>query len=431
MSKKVAVFVWNHFTNDARVMRECMALQEAGYSVDLIAIHDAKNPDLPFQESPAERFTVYRMKAGYPPSIQAVLKYVQQHVWCLVLIACLFITLLLLFPRSTIVFSVVISPMFLKKTHTIIRRIFLVFRMIRQGLADVYDLYHANDLNTLPQATVCAKVFHRKKLIYDSHEVQTSRTGYNHPIYGISEKWLLRFVDVCIHENDTRAAYIAKRYHFYPKVIHNYPEKVYLEKQSAIDLHGILAIPRHEPILLYQGGVQIGRGLDKLVQAVPYFDRGVVVIIGDGRIKKYLQQQVTDAKLTHKIKFLPKVPLRDLLYYTKQAYLGFQVLNNICFNHYSASSNKLFEYIMSGVPVIGSDFPEIKKIIQGESVGLVVDSHNPVSIAAGVNQLLANPVLRETYHQNCYRAREIYNWEHEKKHFLEIYKEVEDGHDKK
>ncbi|MBC2305038.1 glycosyltransferase [Listeria booriae] len=431
MSKKVAVFVWNHFTNDARVMRECMALQEAGYSVDLIAIHDAKNPDLPFQESPVERFTVYRMKAGYPPSIQAVLKCVQQHVWCHVLIACLFITLLILFPRSTIVFSVVISPMFLKKTHTIIRRMFLVFRMIRQGLADVYDFYHANDLNTLPQATVCAKVFHRKKLIYDSHEVQTSRTGYNHPIYGISEKWLLRFADVCIHENDTRATYIAKRYHFYPKVIHNYPDKVYLEKQSAIDLHGILAIPRHEPILLYQGGVQIGRGLDKLVEAVPYFDRGVVVIIGDGRIKKYLQQQVIDANLTQKIKFLPKVPLRDLLHYTKQAYLGFQVLNNICFNHYSASSNKLFEYIMSGVPVIGSDFPEIKKVIQGESVGLVVDSHNPISIAAGVNQLLANPVLREAYHQNCYRAREIYNWENEKKHFLEIYKEVEDGHDKK
>lgn len=46
MAKKVCMFVWNHFTNDARVLRECTALTEEGYEVDLIAIHNWKNEEL-------------------------------------------------------------------------------------------------------------------------------------------------------------------------------------------------------------------------------------------------------------------------------------------------------------------------------------------------------------------------------------------------
>ncbi len=62
MSKKVCAFVWNHFTNDARVLRECSALAEAGYEVDLIAVHDAKNEDMPFEEQHPNGFRVIRVK---------------------------------------------------------------------------------------------------------------------------------------------------------------------------------------------------------------------------------------------------------------------------------------------------------------------------------------------------------------------------------
>ncbi|WP_430534613.1 glycosyltransferase [Listeria rocourtiae] len=433
MSKKIAVFVWNYFTNDARVMRECTALQEAGYHVDLIAIHDIKQPELPLQESPIENFTIYRVQNSYPAFLTPLIntmRLMKRSKLSLVLLSCIFLLLLLFFPLPTCIVSLVVAIFCHRKVQTLVRRSLIFTRMVRQGLAKRYDIYHANDLNTLPQATICAKVFRNKKLVYDSHEVQTSRTGYNNPMYGISEKFLLRFTDVCIHENDTRAAYIEERYHFYPKVIHNYPNKVYPEQAAGIAMHALLDIPETEPILLYQGGVQTGRGLDKLVEATALFDRGVVVIIGDGRIKAELQQRVIDANLEERIKFLPKVPLHDLLAYTKNAYLGFQILNNVCFNHYSASSNKLFEYVMSGVPVIGSDFPEIRKIVQGEQVGIVVDSHNPVSIAVGVNTLLADTELREKMRQNCFLAREKYNWDKEKAIFLEIYKELEDGHDK-
>lgn len=161
-----------------------------------------------------------------------------------------------------------------------------------------------------------------------------------------------------------------------------------------------------------------------MVQAVPLFKRGVVVFIGDGRIKPELKKMVKEMELEDRVKFIPKVPVQDLIHYTKNAYLGFQVLNNVCFNHYSASSNKLFEYMMSGVPVVACSFPEIQGVVEKENIGVCVDSHDPVSIADGVNYLLNNQDDREKMMVNCLSAREKYNWQREKKDFIKIYEEI-------
>ncbi|WP_240422371.1 glycosyltransferase family 4 protein [Listeria costaricensis] len=433
MTKKIAMFVWNYFTNDARVMRECSALQEAGYQIDLIAIHDPKDAQLAHKEILAENFTVYRVKSTCPQLFVPLVKggkYLKEHPLSLLVLGILLLPAVLMYPVQAILLLIFSALLYFGKVQVLFRRSFIFIRMVRLGLSGDYWLYHANDLNTLPQGILCAKVFRRRKLLYDSHEVQTSRTGYNSPLYGISEKIFLRFVDSCIHENHTRAAYIEEKYGFYPEVIHNYPIPATPEMSRKICLNQYLDISEEEPILLYQGGIQTGRGLEKLIAAVPLFERGVVVLIGDGRMKTELEQQVLEAGLTERIRFLPKVPLAELLHYTRNAYLGFQLLNNVCFNHYSASSNKLFEYMMSGVPVIGSDFPEIRQVITQEKIGLVVDSHEPIAIAAGVNQLLASPALREKMHQNCLKARRTYNWNEEKKRFLEIYAEIEDGYGK-
>ena len=133
---------------------------------------------------------------------------------------------------------------------------------------------------------------------------------------------------------------------------------------------------------------------------------------------------VDELKLHDRIKFISKVPVDELLNYTRNAYLGFQVLNNINFNHYSASSNKLFEYMMSGVPAIACSFPEIQKVVEAENTGICVDSHDPNSIADGVNYLLDHPELRDEMSQNCLVAREKYNWNEEKKIFIDIYRKL-------
>ncbi|MGN7330763.1 glycosyltransferase [Bacillus altitudinis] len=428
MKKNVCMFVWNHFTNDARVLRECTALSEDGSDVDLICIHDPSMPGLKTYEEINERFRVHRVKR-YPRWLvlfQSMLTLLKKKKYLLLLLLLVWAAGVFYLPIITIAFTILFSSLLLKKVRTLIIRSSIFLRMIVKGWNKNYDIYHSNDLNTLPQGVICAKfkLFNRKKLIYDSHEVQTSRTGYDSKLYGKMESFLLKFVDQMIVENHTRAKYNEDLYGFYPKVVHNYPfvQKKEIEK---IDLHEILNISKDEKILLYQGGIQTGRGLENLVKAAPNFEEGILVFIGDGRIKESLMQLTEDMKLTDRVKFLQKVPLKDLPRYTKNAYLGFQVLNNVCFNHYSASSNKLFEYIMAGVPVIACDFPEIKKVVSSENIGVVVDSHDPISIAAGVNKLVLNPELRHQYSENCQQARLKYNWEQEKKSLLKVYGQIQ------
>ncbi|WP_370221715.1 glycosyltransferase [Cytobacillus sp.] len=421
------MFVWNHFTNDARVLRECMALSESGYSVDLICIHDPKQENLPRYEKRGEHFEIFRVRR-YP-----VLLEILQHVYnfCLkhkaagLLALITWACVLYILPFPAVLLTILFLLLVKTKAKTLWIRSAIFLRMIGKGWHGNYDIYHSNDLNTLPQGWFCSKLrICKRRLIYDSHEVQTSRTGYDHSVYGRLEALLINMADEMIVENHTRARYNQKVYGFYPHVVHNYPFITPQNIHPSFAIHEVLGIAAEEKILLYQGGIQTGRGLDKLIEASAKFKEGVLVFIGDGKIKTELQDEVKKRNLTDRIKFLSKVPLAVLPQYTQQAYLGFQVLNNVCFNHYSASSNKLFEYMMSGIPVIACRFPEIKRVIENEQIGICIDSHRPEEIAKAVNRLLADENLRNAYSLNALKAREKYNWDREKIQFLNVYQKL-------
>lgn len=425
MSKNVCMFVWNHFTNDARVLRECTTLSENGYNVDLICIHDPNDPNLAMYEERNEQFHVYRVKR-YPSSLlflQKVYKKLMSNKFLLSLTTLFGLICLYFAPIITALLLACIFIVLKTKVKGLLIKCNIIIRMIARGRNGNYDIYHSNDLNTLPQGIFSAKLrFKKRKLIYDSHEVQTDRTGYNPKTIKRVERFLLRFIDQMIVENHTRAAFNEELYGFYPAVLHNYPFiQDSTRQQEKVDLHKILNLPPDEKILLYQGGIQVGRGLDKIIKAVPMIREGTVVFIGDGKIKEELIQLVNEMNLGHRVKFHPKVPVEDLPKYTRNAYLGFQVLNNICFNHYSASSNKLFEYMMAGVPVIACSFPEIQNVVETNNTGLCVDSHDPQSIAEGANKLLENTNLREQLSRNSLNASGKYNWAEEEKHLLDYY----------
>jgi glycosyltransferase involved in cell wall biosynthesis len=426
MRKKVCMYVWNHFTNDARVLRECTALSEDKYDVDLICIQDPKDPTLPIYEERNEHFRVYRVRR-YPRTLQFLQKcyrFSLKNKPVGLIIAALWLLCLYLFTLPTIIVTVLLGLLLKTKLSVIWVRGNIIAGMIIRGYKQRYDIYHSNDLNTLPQGIVCSKLrFRPKKLIYDSHEVQTSRTGYSEK-QGKLEGILIKFIDVMIVENHTRAKYNEDLYGFYPAVVHNYPFKQDDTSKEKAPIHEMLGLPENEKILLYQGGIQIGRGLEKLIEAAPLFKEGTLVLIGDGKIKPELQRMVEERGIQEKVKFIPKVPLADLPKYTRNAYLGFQVLNNVCFNHYSASSNKLFEYMMAGVPVIACSFPEIQRVVEEERIGLCVDSHDYKSIAEGVNYLLEHPEDRNKMVMNSYQAKENYNWSVEKINFLNVYNKL-------
>lgn len=419
------MFVWNHFTNDARVNRECTALSDNNFDVHLIAIDDPKDEKVLQEESVKDNFKVSRVQR-YPSFITAYQKDKNSFlikvgtVSTVIGVTLLYFNLMLLIYFASLLLMMALSVK-LRKVRKNIVNAAIIGRMIIKGYKDNADIYHSNDLNTLPQGIICSKFrLKPKKLVYDSHEVQTSRTGYNPKTIKFFESFMIKFVDEMMVENHTRAKKNEELYGFYPKTLYNYSELYDIEEKPDVDLHAELGLPKEEKILLYQGGLQQGRGLELLIEMMPQVKEGTLVFLGAGKLEKTLKEMAAQSSESDRIKFVEKVHFKALPSYTKQAYLGFQVLQNICFNHYSASSNKLFEYIMAHVPVVSCNFPEVKAVVD-QGVGISVDSHDINQIAGAVNKLVADETLRDQYSEKCKVIKRIYNWENEKQKLLDVY----------
>src|SRR5699024_6812511 len=113
-----------------------------------------------------------------------------------------------------------------------------------------------------------------------------------------------------------------------------------------------------------------------LLEAFSNVENAVLFMIGDGKERQNLLAYHEELGLEDRVIFIDRVPYKDLRRYTKAADIGIQFLENTNFNHYSASSNKMFEYIMAHVPVIGARLPEIEAVIDGQEVGLTVEPGN-------------------------------------------------------
>lgn len=387
--KKISMFVWNNFVNDARVLREATALREAGYEVTINAKKERTERALKSAEQISDHIYVNRLfKLELPQNIQKKFKskIVNKHL-----------------PNAL-----------------------LMLKMMMLGRRQNADIYHAHDLNTLIQGVWCAKFrLKPKPLIYDSHEVQTSRTHYAfNKIYRI-EKFLLRFTDQTIVENETRAAYHEELYHERPTAVHNYSEYYDIDELQAAPLKEQLGISSDEKLILYQGGMQEGRGLFKLLEAFQDIHGAKLVMIGDGKERENLIQYHHTLKLEDKVVFLERVPYRLLRSYTKSADIGVQFLENTNFNHYSASSNKLFEYIMAHAPVIASKLPEIEAVVDGEEVGLTVLPGDTGAFTAALQRLIDDDALRNRLKENTKSAKMQYNWTREKEVLKKLYENIE------
>ena len=105
--------------------------------------------------------------------------------------------------------------------------------------------------------------------------------------------------------------------------------------------------------------------------------------------------------------------------------MGFILFRNTCLNHYYSLPNKLYEYMMAGVPIVSSNFPELRRVIEEVHCGITVDPENPGGIAAAVEKLAADPELRRRMADSGRKnAMNRYNWEPQKNKLINLYEEV-------
>ncbi|WP_297100314.1 glycosyltransferase [uncultured Draconibacterium sp.] len=351
--KQIIVSVTNDLVADNRVHKVCTSLEEMGFSVLLVG---------------------RKLKNSQP-----IARSYQTH------------RLLLLFKKGACFYAEYNFRLFL----------FLLFRKA--------DVLLSNDLDALTANYLASKI-KRSTLVYDSHEYFTEVPELiDRPRVKRIWEWLegkmLPNLKHCYTVCDSIAAVYKEKYGVPFQVVRNIPTSKNTAQFNKKD--------NQRKIILYQGAVNIGRGLEQAIKAMHFIDDAQLVIAGDGDIKDQLEELVHNEKLQEKVRFTGRLSIEELTKLTPTADLGLSIEEDLGLNYRFALPNKLFDYIRSGVPVLISDLPEMKAIVEKYDIGAISNSHDPKDLAKTINEALNNPDKRKVWKTNLIQASNELTWENE------------------
>ena len=377
-SMKVHLLVLNPFTNDARVYKTAKTLASAGYRVTVIALWEEGLDEI----DEFSGFKIVRLKLANRKfrkgSLSRAARYVE-YAW----------------------------------------------KIWQMASKDPADIYHANDAITLPAAWIATKRT-SSRLVYDAHELETGRDFSNSTLsriyrlfWALPEKIFIRRANTVITVSASIANELARLYRIpTPWIVMNCPEKRSSRKSNR--LREELAIPDTYKIVLYQGQIARGRGIESLLEAIQPLSKVVAVVLGDGPMMAEFLSNVNQGKW--KRVYLPgKVNLEDLLTYSSSADIGVVLTEDSCLNHHFSLPNKLFEYIQAGLPILGSDLPEIARVILENDLGEVINPGDIQGITKAISRMIDHRSSYLKMSSNSQKAADIYNWETESKKLLKAY----------
>jgi glycosyltransferase involved in cell wall biosynthesis len=287
------------------------------------------------------------------------------------------------------------------------------------------DVYHAHDFETLPCLWLAARL-HGARLVYDAHELSADRQTHRvaGKLIAAVEGVLARRADAMITTTKMRAEHFVRHYSVAPPIVLQNRPRYYAARRGDL-LRRQLDLPADgRPIVLYQGVLFSGRGLELLLDAAAQLPDAYFVILGSGKIEHAIDQRILDLGLAARVFRLPAVPFAELFAYTVSADIGVHLLQNSCLNHYTTDSNKLFEYMMAGLAVVMPDFPEIRRIVDAEGIGVLVDSASLADVVKGIRSLVEDPALLAACRARSLAAAQRYTWEAQEQALVQEYRRL-------
>jgi glycosyltransferase involved in cell wall biosynthesis len=254
--------------------------------------------------------------------------------------------------------------------------------------------------------------------VYDAHEYfpespELIGRPATQSVWYFIEKLLVKRTDAMYTVTNSIAQIFNKKYKTDCKVIRNLPFK---NKSKISNLKS--------QILLYQGAVNIGRGLNEMLLAMLKISDAAFYIAGDGDEMEHIKHSIQKLKLENKVKLLGKKTPDELKKITQQATIGINLLENRGISYYYSLGNKTFDYIQAGIPQVMIGFPEYIELNKQYNIGVLVEEMTIDNIENAINQLLHNKDLYAALQQNCLNAREVLCWENEEQLLLKIYEQL-------
>lgn len=318
----------------------------------------------------------------------------------------------------------------LPKPNNRVQRIFsLTLEALKLAMRQRADIYHFHDPELIPAGLFlkCSG-----KIIYDVHEDygKSILLSYYLPVY--SRKFIAKTVDLLEYFSSyffdsiivaTDDIFEKFYYHKNICVVQNFPIlSKFVEKKGKIIDKSVFNI-------IYVGGLIEERGITEIIKAIEYINSSKnIKLILCGVFSPYsYEENVRALKGFKKVQYLGWIKPEDL--WPRMIHVDAGI---VCLHPKEAFITsmpiKLFEYMAAGLPVIASNFPLWKEIVEGNKCGLVVDPLKPEEIAKSIEYLMENPEIRIRMGENGRKAvLEKYNWEKESQKLISLYEKLAEG----
>lgn len=283
-------------------------------------------------------------------------------------------------------------------------------------LGQQVDIITSNDLDTLLACFLASKL-KRRRLIYDSHELFTEVPELidrpaSRKVWLALEQWLLPKLTTAYTVNHSLARIFSEKYNVPFATIRNVP----FRKEGAPKLTG-------EKIILYQGALNLGRGIDLMIDAMKHLPDYQLWIVGRGDVETDLRAQA-ESFPEGQIVFHGFIPMEKLAELTTRAGVGLSLEEDMGANYHFASPNKVYDYLQARIPVIVADLPEMRAVVEEFGCGLILETEERTasSLATKITRLFEEPGLWASFSKAADMAAENLIWEHEQQLLLDLYR---------
>ena len=415
---KVCMLCHDHPALDARVFyKEARSLQTAGYDVTLIAplndegfLFDMGNNSIASGET-----TLCNVKIiGFNKKKRGIYK--------------------------TRIISRLIKLAFLARLQ-IGEKLFT--ELIDKGARLKADVYHCHEIWSLCAGILIKRKLEKEgkkpKLIYDIHEytpaLSPRYSGVKRLYDKLSkkvivhfEKKALEYTDYAITVSEAIRNYIlAQNKSIRTEVIYNCSVFPISGKPGGNIGH------KDKVTICYDGSLSFNRGLKRIIEVMKilkehYGNRVELLIVGIiyDEERKYLNQKIEEYSLQDTIRYTGFLPYEKVGETISQADIGiifFELTDNIRLG--GGLSNKVFNYMRCGLPIVSVDVYENSRIISETQCGLVVKEPSIENLAGAVSALIEDEAKRRQLGENAKKAAyNQYGWEQMEKRLLRVYEEL-------
>jgi glycosyltransferase involved in cell wall biosynthesis len=357
--KKVFILVTSDIISDQRVHRTAQTLADEGYNVTAVG---RKLPETFLNNSKSYKIHLLKL-----PFRSGPLFYATFNIWAFVL---------------------------------------LLFKS--------FDLLHVNDLDALLAGRLVC-VIKRKPLVYDSHELFTElpeliNRKWTRKTWLFLEKFLVKNLKYCSTVSNGVANALSEKYGLQFEVIRNLP----LKKEQ-------ISSYNNSKTIIYQGALNVGRGIDKMIKAMVLLPDFNLTIVGTGTVDAELKKLAKEFNVDSRVTFLGRIPHEKLHPITCMASLGISIEEDMGLNYRFALPNKLFDYIQAGLPVLTTNLPEMESIVKHYNVGETIESNcTPEQLANKIATMLNSFEKLDIWRQNSINAANILCWDNEKMRLINL-----------